>query len=207
MISDQITIGSYNCSGLAENKKRHDVFSWLKNKNYQIFRLQETHSLAADEVLWQEEWEGPIYFSHGSRKSKGVMILFKKHFDFTVSSIQTDTYGRWVVLNVIVEDKKICLVNLYGPNIDDPLFFETICEITQNLQSTCDHTIMVGDYNTVLNSTIDRKGNKITNYHQCALKEIINTMDTLDLVDIWRLKNPDTIKYTWRRLKQASHID
>ena len=47
---------------------------------------------------------------------------------------------------------------------------------------------MVGDYNTVLNSSMDRKGNHTTNNHPYALKEIVNVMDTLELVDIWRLK-------------------
>ena len=36
--------------------------------------------------------------------------------------------------------------------------------------------IMVGDYNTVLNTSIDRVGNHSTNYHPHALKEIINVM-------------------------------
>ena len=64
------------------------------------------------------------------------MILLRKHFNYTMSSVQSDSIGRWVVLNMIVEEKKICLVNLYGPNTDDPAFFETICDTIQNLQGT-----------------------------------------------------------------------
>ena len=82
MTQDQITIGSYNCSGLSNSTKRHTVFSWLKNKNLQIYYLQETHSLPSDEEKWREEWDGPIIFCHGSRRSKGLMILFKKQLHF-----------------------------------------------------------------------------------------------------------------------------
>ena len=32
-------------------------------------------------------------------------------------------------------------------------------------------------------------------------------MRVLDLVDIWRFKNPNLIRYTWRRQNQASRID
>ncbi len=32
-------------------------------------------------------------------------------------------------------------------------------------------------------------------------------MYSLDLIDIWQLKNPKKIRYTWRRRKQASRID
>jgi hypothetical protein len=37
---------------------------------------------------------------------------------------------------------------------------------------------------------MDRKGNHSTNYHHRALKEITNIMDTLEIVDSWRLKTP-----------------
>ena len=59
---------------------------------------------------------------------------------------------------------------------------------------------MVGDFNTVLNTSMDREGNHSTNYHPQALKEIMNVMDILELVDIWRLKYPYLVRYTWRRL-------
>ena len=66
---------------------------------------------------------------------------------------------------------------------------------------------MVGDFNTVLNTSIYRKGNHTTNYHPQALKEIMNVMDILELVDIWRRKYPDLVRYTWQRLNQASCLD
>ena len=59
---------------------------------------------------------------------------------------------------------------------------------------------MVGDFNMVLNTSMDQKGNHNTNYHPHALKDIMNVMDILELVDIWRLKYPDLVRYTWRRL-------
>ena len=61
-------------------------------------------------------------------------------------------------------------------------------------QATNESIIMVGDYNMVLSTSMDRKGNHTTNPQ--ALKEITNIMDTLELVDIWRLKNPDLVRYT-----------
>lgn len=32
-------------------------------------------------------------------------------------------------------------------------------------------------------------------------------MSAMDLVDIWRIKNPDLIRYTWQRNSMASKID
>jgi exonuclease III len=51
MIGGEIRIASYNCNGLADNKKIQSVFTWLKEKEY-IYCLQETHSTVLDEVLW-----------------------------------------------------------------------------------------------------------------------------------------------------------
>jgi exonuclease III len=66
---------------------------------------------------------------------------------------------------------------------------------------------MVGDYYMVLNTSMDHKGNHTTNYHPHAHKEITNIMDILQLVDIWRLKYPDLVRYTWWRLNTASRLD
>lgn len=66
---------------------------------------------------------------------------------------------------------------------------------------------MAGDFNIALNSVIDRKGSPPTNSHPHALMKINNLMDALDLIDIWRFKNPNLIRYTWRRQNQASAID
>lgn len=84
------------------------------------------------------------------------------------------------------------------------LFFE---EIGNQLHDTNSKIIMVGDFNSVIDGTLDRKGKTIINYHPQAAAKIQNLMDSLDLVDIWRLKNPDLIRYTWRRQNQASRID
>lgn len=177
-------ICSYNCNGLADHKKRKLVFMWLKEKTQAIFCLQETHSLELDEEKWKKEWDGPIFFSHGRRNSKGVMILIKKQFDFQWCSVERDMQGRWLILNIIVYGQNLCILNLYGPNKDEPLFFE---ELYYKLQEQQGEIILVGDFNIVLNNVLDRKGNTFGNYHPQALHKIQNIIDSYDLVDIWRL--------------------
>ena len=44
----------------ADNKKRLSVFTWLKEKEYNIYCLQETHSTILDEVLWKKDWGGGV---------------------------------------------------------------------------------------------------------------------------------------------------
>ena len=53
-----------------------------------------------------------------------------------------------------------------------------------------------GDYNCPLNPTLDKKGGTMT-----PRKSVINCINDvqsqLDLVDIWRVKNPQTKSFTW----------
>ena len=49
-----------------------------------------------------------------------------------------------------VDEKEIWLINLCGPNQDDPVLFENIYTNLLNLQATNDQIIMLEDYNTVL---------------------------------------------------------
>ena len=56
MVRGEIRKASYNCNGLADYKKRRSVFTWLKEKEYNIYCLQETHSTSLGEVVWKKEW-------------------------------------------------------------------------------------------------------------------------------------------------------
>jgi exonuclease III len=94
MVRGEISIASYNCNGLADYKKRRSVFTWLKEKEYNIYCLQGTHSTSLDEVAWKRERGGEIIFCHGQRNSKDVMILINQNFNLNVQIIRNYLQGR-----------------------------------------------------------------------------------------------------------------
>lgn len=61
-------------------KKRMHIYDIIKLKQIDIVFLQETHSTKEDEVDWQKDWEGNIYFSHKTAVSAGIAVLFSKSF-------------------------------------------------------------------------------------------------------------------------------
>ena len=67
-----LNVFSLNTKGLAGNAKRRCVFNWLKSFRKGIICLQETHSVKENELTWQKEWCGSIYFSHGTSRSRDV---------------------------------------------------------------------------------------------------------------------------------------
>ena len=66
---------------------------------------------------------------------------------------------------------------------------------TENLDSE-ENIIVGGDFNCPINPTLDKRGGIMI-----PRKSVVNSIECLqselDLVDIWRVKNPQTKSYTW----------
>jgi exonuclease III len=73
------------------------------------------------------------------------MILFNKNVDLNVEIVRNDSQGRWILLNMKVDEKEIWLIDLYGPNQDEPDIYTNLL----NLQAINNLIIMVGDYNII----------------------------------------------------------
>ena len=58
-----ISILSANVQGLGDKFKRKDVFSYLRNNNYNIYCLQDTHFLMDNENLIRSEWGYNCHFN------------------------------------------------------------------------------------------------------------------------------------------------
>ena len=62
---------SLNVQGIRSSTKRKALFCWLAKRKYDIVFLQETYSTIDIESVWRTQWQGKLYFSHGSNKSCG----------------------------------------------------------------------------------------------------------------------------------------
>jgi len=193
-------ISTLNCRGLRDVTKRHKLFKWLKDKKQDIMFLQETHSAVGDETMWKKEWGGQICFSHGKRDSRGVMIMFKPNCDAEVLKIDTGSEGRVLYVEVDINGIKALLVNIYAPNEDNPEFFRDIfLEISK--RDNC-NIIVGGDFNLVLDLYTDKDGGR-PKTNENAQKCVLEYIDSLDLIDIWRIKHPMSREYTWCRRKPS----
>lgn len=47
-----------------------------------VILLQETHCTRELENLWQAEWGGKVFYSHGTSSARGVATLVKKKYSF-----------------------------------------------------------------------------------------------------------------------------
>lgn len=69
-----------------------------------------------------------LYYSYYSfsSKSRRVALLFNKNLQFKLDSTEKNESGRFVLIDCVINLNKMTLVSLYGPNIDDPVFFNDL---------------------------------------------------------------------------------
>ena len=204
---DKLRICSFNVRGLAESKKRSTVFNFLKETRNDILYLQQTHSCPKYEKKWIKEWGGSIYYAHGGTSSKGVAIAIKKKTQHKIIEQINDPNGRYILLNIIIDEQNYILLNYYAPTKDKPKeqmeYFEQIKSLMCNYVDQ--PLILAGDFNTCLNPKIDKIGGKTEKQSDYA-KQILNTMDELNLADIWRVRNSDTLHFTRRQNTKSGMV-
>ena len=150
-----IKICSLNVKGLRDRTKRRGLFLWLRDKNFSLYFLQETHSTINDINCWCNEWGAKAIWSHGTSNSKGTALLFHSKFDASVIKSLIDPNGRYIIVDINVAGKVFTCVNIYAPNDDCPQFFIEIDKLLDQFQ--CDNIIYGGDFNCVLNLSLDKK--------------------------------------------------
>lgn len=201
-----IRILSYNCRGLSDFKKRHNVFSYLKDMNCHISCLQDVHFSSAIENTVKSQWDGKSFFSAYTSNARGVCILFQKGSDVKIHKEITDTDGNFLILDVEMNNFRFNLLNLYGPNNDSPDFYTKLVRHIETL--SCTTNIICGDFNLIQEPDLDMDKYKNINNPR-ARKKVLEIKDTYNLTDPFRKLYPNLKRYTWRRSKplKQSRLD
>ena len=84
-------------------------------------------------------------------------------------------------------DTDISLINIYGPNIDNPGFYDEIQQILDDFQTAS--IIMCGDWNLVQNQDLDTKNYIRENNTRSRIK-VESLKEQYELVDPWRINYP-----------------
>jgi len=83
---------------------------------------------------------------------------------------------------------------------DTGVFFDSVSNTLENL--SLDHNCQIiigGDFNCHLDSSLDNLGGRIES--KSSVKKINEIMTANDLIDIWRIRNPDKKQFTWTQKK------
>ena len=169
-----------------------------------IIFVQETHSLKTCENTWTNQsgcGNKHIVFSHGTSDSRGVLIAFREASDYKVINRHAYDGGRFLVLNTLIEDSPVVLMNYYAPNEekDQLKVYDDLTHILDNIDISED-TVLVwgGDFSLIFDIGLDADGGS----PKLKLKSICKVSSIMfknDLCDIYRIRNPETKRFTWRR--------
>ena len=90
-----------------------------------------------------------------------------------------------------IPEEDITIINIYAPNIGAPQCIrQLLTAIKEDIDS---NTIIVGNFNTTL-TPMDRSSKQKINKETQALND---TIDQIDLIDIYRIFHPETADYTF----------
>ena len=110
--------------------------------------LQETHLLTVDNFRLKGSWAGQFYHSNFHSKARGAAILINRNTPFTMTSVEADPLGQYVIVVGQLYSLPVILANVYAPNWDNPGFFSNIFSRLPNMSSH--HLILGGDTNCTL---------------------------------------------------------
>lgn len=185
---------SWNVKSLNHPVKRKKVVTHLKQLKTDIAFLQETHLCITDLFRLKKGWSGQVYHSNFHSKTRGAAILIDKSIPFTMSNVDSDSAGRYIIVTGQLLSLPVILANIYAPNWDNPSFFSNLFSRLPNVASH--HLILGGDINCVLLPSLDRSSSKKISLSKSA-HSIQLFLKTYGIVDVWRFHNPTSRAYSF----------
>ena len=111
-----LVVGSLNVRGINNEHKRISLYNWGLKHKFDMLFLQETYSCKENEPDWCKHWNGEIIFAHGTKHSKGTMILVREGLNCKIIEKMCDVNGRFIILKVDIEGQLFYMINIYAPN-------------------------------------------------------------------------------------------
>ena len=119
------------------------------------------------------------------------MILLNNNFEQKVKKVKTDKNGNYILLDIDIQGKEITLANIYGPNEDNPNFYETLKRNIAEFEN--ENVIICGDWNLVLDFEKDCY-NYLHIINPRARNVVLSLIEEEHFIDVLRVMNENTQK-------------
>ena len=170
--------------------------------------LQETYSSVKDEKIWNDEFEGQLFFSHDKTNFCNVAIGFVGTKAFNILNIKMDNLGRILVVETKIDDSAFVLIKICNDITESEQLhilnkFINILKTFEDIQNKS--FLLGGDFNVILNSSLDSEGGKPV-IKKRTIPKFIQITENLDLYDIRRVLNPKRKRFTFRQRHSTDFI-
>jgi len=180
--------------------------------------LAELIKLKADIVFLQETHIGPqsykalenikgwkSFFTVHHPRSKGVAILIKNKIKFRYICHDEDYSVGYIVLFCNLVGELYTLVNVYNHK-EDRCMLKRLGDYLSAI-NTKGVVVVGGDFNTVLDPTIDRKSSSDQTYHSSLRIILEDFTESLNLKDIFASMHPTEEGFTRTQHQSHSRLD
>ena len=124
-------------------------------------------------------------------KKARVVILISDKIDLKIKKITRDKEGHYIMIMGSIQEEDTAILTIYVPNIGASQYIrQTLTDIKGEIDS---NTIIVGNFNTPL-TPIGRSSKQKINKETQVLHD---TLDEMDLIDIFRTFHPNAEEYTF----------
>ena len=112
-----------------------------------------------------------------------------------------DNKGRILILNATIDAKNFLLINLYNPNTENKQVevLNTLLTMLKTIDiNENTNLLLAGDFNVFFNTNLECSGGN-PSFKQKSVAKLIEIIETFNLCDIWRIRNPKTKRFTFRQ--------
>ena len=177
-----------------------------------VIILGDTRLGQSHEKQFQRMWGGKVLLNSLSSNKRGIVALIKDNSPITDIGWENIIPGYFSRLTFKSEGHSVLIKCIYAPNEDSnpndiknesSLFFNTVLDDTND--DMYDHRLIAGDFNIALDHNLDTSGYlHINNPNSREL--LIRHANLSNLVDIWRLRNPESQQFTFsKKTSPKSH--
>ena len=184
-----LSVITLNVNGFNAPTKRQRLAGWIQKQDPDICCLQETHLKTGDTYRLKVKGWKKIFHANRDQKKAGVAILISDKIDFKTKAVKRDKEGHYIMIKGSIQEEDITIINIYAPNIGVLQYVRQM--LTRMKGEINNNTIIVGDFNTLL-IPMDRSTKQKINKETQTLND---SMDQLDLTDIYRTFHPKTMNY------------
>ena len=132
-----------------------------------------------------------IFHANRDQEKAGVAILISDKIDFKTKAVKRDKDGHHLMIKGSIQEEDITIINIYAPNMGAVQYVRQM--LTSMKGEINNNTIIVGYFNTPL-TPMDRSTKQKISKETQTLND---TMDQLDLIDIYRTFHPKTMNFTF----------
>ena len=141
-------------------------------------------------------------------QTRGIMVLLRKSCPFKLVSCKEVSHNCLSIKLESASNQELEIAFVYNPNDEADKISNLSIALDQLSSNGCKNQLIIGDYNTSLNTELDYVDYTQDNHK--ASREFLHGLQEDGLfIDVYRFLNPYDLSYTWKvhNSQKQSRID